>query len=209
MDAGGGVLWSDPARGVRAELGGRGLLTHESAGFADRGFAASLVFDPAPGSDRGPSLTLARTVGASATGGMEALLRPETARALGAAEEDDLARRRLEARLGYGFAVLGGGWTGVPELGLGWSESARETVFGARLLEARGAGLAFGLDVEGRRVESVAGEAAPEHRLGLGFGWRLEGARRGSFEVRFEGARVEPGDEAPAHEVGLRLTARW
>ena len=206
VDAGGGVVWSDPARGVRAELGGRGLLTHESAGFADRGFAASLVFDPAPGSDRGPSLTLARTVGASATGGMDALLRPETARALGAAEEDALARRRFEARLGYGFAVLGGGWTGVPELGLGWSESARETVFGARLLEARGAGLAFGLDVEGRRRESVVGgEAAPEHRLGLGFGWRLEGARRGSFE----GARVEPGDEAPGHEVGLRLTARW
>ena len=210
VDAGGGVLWSDPARGVRAELGGRGLLTHESAGFADRGLAASLVFDPAPASERGPSLTLARTVGAQAAGGMEALLRPETARALGAAEEDALARRRFEARLGYGFAVLGGGWTGVPELGLGWSESARETVFGARLLEARGAGLAFGLDVEGRRVESVAGgEAAPEHRLGLGFGWRLAGARRGSFEVRFEGARVEPGDEAPAHEVGLRLTARW
>ena len=210
VDAGGGVVWSDPARGVRAELGGRGLLTHESAGFADRGFAASLVFDPAPASERGPSLTLARTVGESATGGMEALLRPESARALGAAEEDALSRRRFEARLGYGFAVLGGGWTGVPELGLGWSESARETVFGARLLEARGAGLAFGLDVEGRRVESVAGgEAAPEHRLGLGFGWRLEGARRGSFEVRFEGARVEPGDEAPGHEVGLRLTARW
>ena len=140
---------------------------------------------------------------------MDALLRPQTVRAPGAVDEDDLARLRLEARLGYGFAVFGGGWTGVPELGLGWSESERETVVGARLLEARRAGLVFGLDVERRRRESVAGEAAPEHRLGLGFGWRLEGARRGSFEVRFEGARVEPGDEARAHEVGLRLTARW
>ena len=209
LDVGGGLVWSDPARGVRAELGGRGLLTHESDGFGERGFAGSLVFDPAPASDRGVRLTLTQTVGAQAAGGMDALLGPETARALGAAAEDDLARRRLEARLGYGFAVFGGGWTGVPEVGLGWSESVRETVLGWRLAEVRRAGLAFGFDVEGARRESVAGEAAPEHRLGLGLGWRLEGARRGDFEVRFEGARREPGDEAPAHEVGVRLTARW
>ena len=83
VDVGGGVLWSDPARGVSAELGGRGLLTHESAGFGERGFAASLVWDPAPASERGPSLTVARTVGESATGGMEALLRPESAAGAG------------------------------------------------------------------------------------------------------------------------------
>ena len=209
LDVGGAVAWSDPARGLRAELGGRGLLTHESGGFGERGVAASLVFDPAPGSERGPSLRLTQTVGARATGGMDALLGPETARALGAAEEDALARRRFEAKLGYGFAVLGGGWTGTPEVGLGWSESVRETEVGWRLLESRGAGLAFGLDVEGARVERAAEGEAPEHRLGLGFGWRLRGAGRERFEVRFEGARRTPGDAAPAHEVGLRLTARW
>ena len=209
LDVGGAVAWSDPARGLRAELGGRGLLTHESGGFGERGVAASLVFDPAPGSERGPSLRLTQTVGARATGGLDALLGPETARALGAAEEDALARRRLEARLGYGFALLGGDWTGVPEVGFALSGTGRETVLGWRLLEARGAGLVFGLDVEGARVERAAEGAAPEHRLGLGFGWRIAGARRESFEVRFEGARVEPGDGAPAHEVGLRLTARW
>ena len=209
LDVGGGLAWSDPGRGTSAELRGRGLLTHESAGFGDRGFAGSLAFDPAPGSDRGPSLTLSQTVGAQASGGMDALLRPETARALGAADEDDLSRRRLEARLGYGFAVFGGGWTGTPELGLGWSEAVRETTVRWRLAEVRSAGLVFGLDVEGARREGVSGGAAPEHRLGLGLGWRLAGARRGDFEVRFEGARREPGDEAPGHEVGLRLTARW
>ena len=148
-------------------------------------------------------------MGARATGGLDALLGPETARALGAAEEDALARRRLEAKLGYGFALFGGGWTGTPEVGLGWSETVRETEVGWRLAESRGAGLVFGLDVEGARVERVAEGEAPEHRLGLGFGWRLRGAGRERFEVRLEGARRTPGDEAPAHEVGLRLTARW
>ena len=209
LDVGGGLAWSDPGRGTSAELRGRGLLTHESAGFGDRGFAGSLAFDPAPGSDRGPSLTLSQTVGAQASGGMDALLRPETARALGAADEDDLSRRRLEARLGYGFAVFGGGWTGTPELGLGWSEAVRETTVRWRLAEVRSAGLVFGLDVEGARREGVSGGAAPEHRLGLGFGWRLAGAGPGSFEVRFEGARHELGDGTPDHEVGLRLRARW
>ena len=209
LDVGGAVAWSDPARGLRAELGGRGLLTHESGGFGERGVAASLVFDPAPGSERGPSLRLTQTVGARATGGMEALLGPETARALGAAEEDALARRRLEARLGYGFAVFGGGWTGAPEVGFALSGTGRETVLGWRLLEARGAGLVFGLDVEGARVERAAEGAAPEHRLGLGFGWRLAGAGRGDFDVRFEASRRLPGDDAPESRIGVRLTARW
>ena len=209
LDVGGGVVWSDPARGLRAELGGRGLLTHESAGFADRGFAGSLVWDPAPGSDRGPRLTLAQTVGAEASGGMEALLRPESARALGAADEDALSRRRLEARLGYGFAVFGAGWTGTPELGLGWSDTVRETVLGWRLAEVRRAGLVFGLDVEGARRESALDEHAVEHRVGLGFGWELAGARREDLELPFEASRVLPGDDAPESRIGVRLTARW
>ena len=51
---------------------------------------------------------MSQTVGASAAGGMEALLRPETARVLGAAngDGDELSRRRLEARLGYGLALF-------------------------------------------------------------------------------------------------------
>ena len=122
-----GLLWSDPARGVRAELGGRGLLTHESAGFGERGFAALARVGSGAGVGPGPeSDDHARTVGAQAAGGMDALLGPETARALGAAEEDDLARRRLEARLGYGFAVFGGGWTGCPRsVSAGRSRCAR------------------------------------------------------------------------------------
>ncbi|MDE0459321.1 MAG: hypothetical protein OXI15_18645 [Chromatiales bacterium] len=62
----------------------------------------------------------------------------------------DDERRALEAKLGYGFALFGGGWTGTPELGLGLADTERETVLGWRLAEARSSGLVFGLDVEGR-----------------------------------------------------------
>ncbi len=66
LDLGGGLAWSHPETGIRAEVSGRGLLTHESAGFRQRGIAGSFGWDPTPGSDRGPSLTLSQTMGASA-----------------------------------------------------------------------------------------------------------------------------------------------
>lgn len=68
----------------------------------------------------------------------------------------------------------------------------------------------FGVEVEGARRERVAGDAAPEHRLGLGFGWRLEGSGRERFELRFEGARLDAAnDDAPEHRLGVRMTAHW
>ena len=69
LDFGGGLAWSDPGTGVRAEVSGRGLLTDESAGLRERGIAGSFGWDPTSGSDRGPSLTLSQTLGLSAQGG--------------------------------------------------------------------------------------------------------------------------------------------
>ena len=209
-DIGAGLAWTDPSLGVQAELRARGLLTHEADGFSERGFAGSLAWDPAPGTDRGPSLTLTQTLGASATGGLDALLAPDAVRGFGAAGGDELGRRRLEARFGYGWATFGGRYTARPELGIVYSDTAREYIHAWRLAEARRAGFVFGLDVEGARRERVAGESEPEHRLGFGFGWRLEGARAAAFEVRFEGARLDAANaDAPEHRLGARMTARW
>ena len=211
-DVGAGLAWRDPARGIEAELRARGLLTHEDGGFRERGFSGSLAWDPDPDSERGPKLTLIQTVGASATSGMDALLRPETVVALGAGNDDggDLGRR-LEAKFGYGFTVFGGRYTATPELGFRLSESSRETTLGWRLQESRSAGLAFGLDVEGRRRES--GDGDPEHRFGLGLGWRLGGTRPEAldFEVRLEGSRLQTANDGhdPEHQLGLRMIARW
>ena len=42
-DIGAGLTWADLQHGLKAEIRGRGLLTHEDADFRERGFAASLA----------------------------------------------------------------------------------------------------------------------------------------------------------------------
>ena len=209
-DIGGRLVWSDPALGI---AGGACR-----AGSADaRGRQperAGLLRARWPGTRRPipswvPKLTLRQAVGAEATGGMDALLRPDTARVLEAANDDGPDRRRLEARLGYGIALFGGGWTGVPEFGLGLTEASREYIHAWRLLETRDAGLVFGLDVEGRRRESVVDDREAEHRIGLGFGWELVGARREHLALRIEASRLLPANEDPESRIGVRLSARW
>ena len=167
MDIGAGLSWTQPSLGIRAEVSGRALLTHTEEGFRERGFAGALAWDPTPDSERGPSLTLSQTMGARTSGGMEALLRPETALVAANDGGDDLGQRRLEVKLGYGFALSGEDWTGTPEVGFGWSGTVRETTLGWRLAGARRTGLAFGLDVEGARRETLSGSVEPEHRIGV------------------------------------------
>ena len=72
LDLGGGLAWSHPAKGISAEINGRGLLTHESRGFSDRGISGSFSWES--GTGLGPKLTLTQAMGASARGGMDALL---------------------------------------------------------------------------------------------------------------------------------------
>ena len=168
-DFGAGVAWTDPSRGLKADLGVRGLLTHEEGSFRERGFAGSLSWDSVPSSERGPSFTLSQTVGAQASGGMDALFRPETGLVTGTANDDgdELRQWRLGAKLGYGLAVFEGRYTGTPELGLGLSGARREVILGWRLSEPRNAGLVFGFAVEGARSESAGGDGEPEHRIGV------------------------------------------
>ena len=67
---GAGFAWSDPTRGLGAELRAYGLLTHEAAGFRRRGLAGSVSWDPVAG-DRGPRLGQTRTPGLSARRGAD------------------------------------------------------------------------------------------------------------------------------------------
>ena len=152
VDIGGGVRWNHPALGLSAEVSGRGLLAHEAAGLKDWGVSGSFAWDPNPGSDRGPSLTVTQTLGASAAGGADALLGRQTLADL-AANDNGSESRRLELRLGYGVPAFGERFTSTPELGLGLSNDGREYRIGWRLTSAVRGDPEFQVNLDATRKE--------------------------------------------------------
>ena len=169
VEIGGGLAWSDTRRGISAEFRGRGLLTHEADGFRERGLSGSLAWDPQPASDRGPRASLTQTVGGPASGGMNALLSRDTLTGLAANDNgDDLQRRRLEARFGYGFAAFGDRFTSSPEIAVGLSNVGRDYSLGWRLvrgLEPGGDAGSLELSFEATRRESANDNADQEHAI--------------------------------------------
>ena len=213
-DIGARLSWSDPSIGIEAEVRARGMLSHEAEGLGERGFAGSFAWDPDPSSDRGVALTVRQTVGGPASGGMNALLSRGALEGHATnGEGSDLERRALEARLGYGFALFAHRYTGVPEVGLGLTESHREVVVGWRLEEVPGTGLVFGLGIEGRRREPLEGDAGAERRLVGSLGWRLGHVRRGDEELEVEveaTLREDRSDDRGAEQtIGVRLRVHW
>ena len=170
VDIGGGLAWSDTARGISAEFRGRGLLTHEADGLRERGLSGSLSWDPTPASDRGPRASLTQTLGGASSGGMDALLSRETLAGFAANDNgNDLQKRRLEARFGYGFAAFGDRFTSVPEVAMGLSSTGRDYSLGWRLVRG-GRSLGGGsleLSVEALRREAANEDIGPEHQIGF------------------------------------------
>ena len=167
LDLGGGLRWSDRESGVSLEVSGRGLLTHEAGGFRDRGLAVALVYAPLPESARGVRLTLRQTVGASATGGMDGFLARDTVARIAANDDDELQRRRLELKLGYGLSAFGDRFTATPEIRLGLSDSGRDYSVGGRLKLAQSGPTSLALKLEATRRENADDNAA-EHGIGFG-----------------------------------------
>ena len=128
VDLGGELAFAAPKQGVALDLKARGLIAHEASGFREWGASASLTWDPRPSTDRGLALRLRQGWGGSPTGGMDALLGRETLAGLAANDNGDTTASagRLEAELGYGIALFGGGFTGTPHLGFGLSDTARD-----------------------------------------------------------------------------------
>ena len=168
-DVGGGLRLADTARGLSLDLKARGLVAHEADGFRERGASASFAFDPRPSSDRGFSVSLRQSWGASSSGGMDAFLGRETLAGLAAGNNRAGAKAasRLEAELGYGLPVFGGVFTGTPHAGVALTGVGREYRLGWRLTAARRDALGFALDLEGTRGESAGGDESPEHVMML------------------------------------------
>ena len=159
-ELGGGIAWNDPALGLTLDISGRTLLAHEDDDLEDRGFAASLGFDPRPETERGPSFSLRQDFGGSAQGGLDALFQPASLDERSGAE----ATSRWTAEAAYGLPAFGGRYTGSPHAGLGLATGARDYTLGWRWTPAENAHpLSFGL--KATRTESDA--AAPEHTLGF------------------------------------------
>ena len=192
LDLGGGIVLSHPARGLQAEVRGRGLLTHAAEGFRDQGFSGSLSWQQRPDSDLGAMLShggfaglgrlgeattgframlsLSQTMGGSSSGGADALLSRVNLEGLAAANEDEgngLTHQRLDLQLSYGFLALGERFNLTPELGLGLYNSGRDYRIGwslKRLAETGSLELSF--DVT-RRESANNNGAAPEHGVQL------------------------------------------
>ncbi|MYE06502.1 MAG: hypothetical protein F4Y04_04650, partial [Chloroflexi bacterium] len=169
-DLGAGLTYDHEGYGLMAEIRARGLITHEASGFENVGLAGSLAWDPGPSTDRGPRLTLSQTIGAQASGGMDALLGRATMAGLTTRRGDDepdseAGRRQLELRAGYGFGIYDGRLTLTPELGLAHSPDQRQYRVGWRMEPAGSPPGSVQLRFDAIRKESSADEAEPEHEI--------------------------------------------
>ena len=160
VELGGGLAWRDPALGLSLDVSGRTLVAHEDGDLKDRGFAAQLAFDPAPATQRGPSLGLRQELGGQAEGGLDALFQSDPL--------DDRTGSKAASRwsmdAAYGLPLFGGRYTGSPHVGFGLATDARDYSVGWRLTpEANGPDLSFGL----KAIRRESDAEAPEHSVGF------------------------------------------
>ena len=163
VEVGGGIAWTDSAKGLSLGLNARALVAHEAEGVEEWGLSGSLRFNPSPGSGRGASLTLTPSWGADRPRPSGIAPSPPGA---GSPPRD----ARLDADFGYGLPALAGRFTGTPYLGIGLSRDARQVRAGWRLTQARSGAAEVTLRLEAARHDRAG--AAAEHVTGLRFALR-------------------------------------
>ena len=164
IELGGGVSWSSPVAGIRLDISGRTLVSHDDDDLEDRGFSADLSFDPDGNTRRGPSFSLRQELGGQSEGGLDALFAagPLEGRA-GASAGDEENRWTMEAA--YGFPAFSGRYTGSPHAGMGISGDTRDWSVGWRLTPESGsaADLSFGVKATRRETD----DTVPENIFGF------------------------------------------
>ena len=175
-DIGMGLAWSNPNVGIAAGIRGRALLTHTAEGFHEKGLALNFSHDPTPSSEHGLSLSLSQTMGATATGGMDALLSPVTLAALNSPSKD--GQQQFEARLAYGFPILSDAFYMTPSLG--FARSPQNRTYGLGLMFSPSASHPQRttdpeISIEAERREPSNPDDTPEHSLELRFLFPLGG----------------------------------
>ncbi len=158
VELGGGLTWSDPARGLTAGIHGRTLLAHHGD-LEEWGVSGQVTFGPGA-DDRGLSFSLEPSWG-EAQSGLARLWED------GAAANDSFAgdvgtAMRLDAEIGYGLPAFGGHGVLTPYSGLALSDGGNRTWRLGQRLEI---GPSLAVDLEVKRRESA--NDAPDHSLML------------------------------------------
>ena len=165
VEFGAGLGYADPSRGLDVTLRVHGLAAHAGDGYSEWGVSGSLRLVPGS-SGRGLSASLTPSWGVD-PGGSERLWMVPDASGL-AANDDAALSSRLDAEVGYGMAVFGGGFTGTPNVGFGLSEGgAREYRIGWRLTPALEGVSGPELNLDATRKEPADGGAPVGHGVML------------------------------------------
>ena len=162
IDVGGGLSYTHPGLGLSLGLRGRALVAHETAEPAEWGASGWLAWDPNPGSELGPALTVSPSIGAPAESGAAALWSRETLAGLDANPAVAGAGGRIDARFGYGLDLMAG--VGTPWIGIGMSGHDREYRIGYEFHAGRPSATDVRVALEASRRER-AGVGDPEHGL--------------------------------------------
>ena len=166
VEAGAGLSWSDPARGLTSDLRLYGLAAHEADGYGEWGASGSLRLVPDP-SGRGLSLSMTPSWGAQGQTGRLWDTAPKSFAGTGGGEQPG---GRLDTEVGYGLSAPGG--TGTPYAGIGLGDSgARDWRLGWRFTSERLQSLSLG-------VEAIRREAANDNGSGAEHGVTVRGALR-------------------------------
>ena len=170
VELGGRVSYAHPHSGLSLDASIRTLIAHEDSDYREWGASGALRLAPGAGG-RGLSFSLAPTRGTPSSG-VDRLWSARDARGLAPTGGTFEPESRLEGDLGYGLPVFGGGFTGTPNLGFGFSNGGRDYRLGWRPTPtAPGAsGFEFTLDATRREPVNDNGSgsgAAPEHGVML------------------------------------------
>ena len=182
VEVGGGVNWSMPRVGLSLDVEGRTMLAHVDDAFTDRGFSAQLVYDPSPGTQRGPSLSLRQESGGMSSGGVDALFAAYPMYGGGGG----YGPGRWTAEAGWGLPAFGERFTGSPHVLYGLSGMARDYGVGWRLASEGRAARRLSLDILATRREM-----GPEWSRYMGGPLGDVGALAGSGGAADHGGRLD------------------
>ncbi len=188
MEAGGGLAFVDPSRGLTIRVHGRTLLTHEQNGYEEWGFGGSIDFNPG-GEGRGLSVGLRPTWGSMASG-----LARLWAQGAAGMTANTYGGRGLNAEVGYGFGAGEGEAVFMPYARLAMSEQVGSGYLGAHRTASPAADMPLHVSSQGRYGYQLGGRLT----VGPGLSANIEAGRS-----------AWAPDAGPAHGAMVNFSLHW